>query len=96
VPNGADVTGEWNNSRYEDISYCCSSANVIRVKESSTMRWAGCVARMGEWRGVCKMLVVKPEEKRPLVRPRRRWEDNIAIVRCVTSFTVLPHGTKIP
>jgi len=41
------------------------------------MRWAGHVARMGEDRGVHRVLVGKPEEKRPLGRPRRRWEDNI-------------------
>ena len=41
------------------------------------MRWAGHVARMGEKRGVYKILVGKPETKRPLGRPRRRWEDNI-------------------
>jgi len=41
------------------------------------MRWAGLVARMGERRGVYRVLVGKPEGKRPLGRPRRRWEDNI-------------------
>ena len=41
------------------------------------MRWAGHVARMGERRGVYRVLVGKPEGKRPLGRPRRRWEDNI-------------------
>ena len=41
------------------------------------MRWVGHVARMGEWRGVYSVLVGKPEGKRPLGRPRRRWEDNI-------------------
>jgi len=43
------------------------------------MRWAGYVARMGERRGVNRILVGKPEGKRPLGRPRRRWEDNIKI-----------------
>ena len=41
------------------------------------MRWAGHVARIGEWRGVYRVLVRKPEGKRPLGRPRRRWEENI-------------------
>jgi len=45
--------------------------------KSRRMRWAGHVARMGERRGVYRILVGKPEEKRPLGRPRRRWEDNI-------------------
>jgi hypothetical protein len=50
------------------------------------MRWAGHVARKGEKRVVYRVLVGKPERKRPLGRPRRRWEDNIKMdlqeVRC--------------
>ena len=49
----------------------------MRVVKSSRMRWAGRVARMGEDRGVHRVLVGKPEGKRPLGRPRRIWEDNI-------------------
>jgi len=49
----------------------------VRVIKSRRMRWAGHVARMGARRGVFKVLVGKPEGKRPLGRPRRRWEDNI-------------------
>ena len=49
----------------------------MRVIKSRRMRWAGHVARMGEERGVCKVLVWKPEGRSPLGRPRRRWEDNI-------------------
>ena len=49
----------------------------MRVIKSRRMRWAGQVARMGEGSGVYRVLVVKPEGKRPLGRPRRRWEDNI-------------------
>ena len=49
----------------------------MRVVKSIRMRWAGHVARMGEDRGVLRVLVEKPEGKRPLGRPRRRWEDNI-------------------
>ena len=49
----------------------------LRVIKSRRMRWAGHVARMGEERGVYRILVGKPEEKRPLGRPRRRWVDNI-------------------
>ena len=49
----------------------------MRVIKSRRMRWAGRVARMEEGRSVHKVLVVKPERKRPLGRPRRRWEDNI-------------------
>ena len=49
----------------------------MRVVKSRRMRWPGHVARMGEGRGVHRVLVGKPEGKRPLGRPRRRWEDNI-------------------
>jgi len=49
----------------------------VPVVKSRRMRWAGHVARMGHWRGVYRVLVGKPEGKRPLGRPRRRWEDNI-------------------
>jgi hypothetical protein len=51
--------------------------NIVRVVKSRRMRWAGHVARMGEERGMHRVLVGKPEGKRPLGRPRRRWEDNI-------------------
>jgi hypothetical protein len=54
-----------------------SSPNIIRVIKSRRQRWAGHVARMGERRGAYRALVGKPEGSRPLVRPRRRWEDNI-------------------
>jgi hypothetical protein len=47
--------------------------------KSRTMRWAGHVARMGETRNAYRILVGKPEGKRPLRRPRRRWVDNIKI-----------------
>ena len=49
----------------------------MRVIKTRIMRWAGHVARMGEGRGVYRVLVGKPEGKRPLGRPRRRWEDNV-------------------
>jgi hypothetical protein len=54
--------------------YC--SPNIVRVIKSRRMRWAGHVARMGERRGVYRVLVGKTEGKRPLGRPRRRWENN--------------------
>jgi len=53
------------------------SPNIFRVIKSRRMRWAGHVARMGERRGVYRVLAGKPEGKRPLGRPRHRWEDNI-------------------
>ena len=54
-----------------------SSPNIVRVIKSKRMRWAGHVARMGKERGVCRVLVGKPEGRRPLGRPRHRWVDNI-------------------
>jgi hypothetical protein len=53
------------------------SSNIIRVIKLSRLRWAGHVALMGERRGPYRALVGKPEGRRPLGRPRRRWEDNI-------------------
>jgi hypothetical protein len=57
-----------------------SSPNIIRKIKSRRMRWSGDVARMGERRNAYRILVGKPEGKRPLGRPRRRWVDNIKIV----------------
>ena len=61
----------------EELSDLYSLPNIVRVVKSRRMRWAGHVARMGEGRGVHRVLVGKPERKIPLGRPRRRWEDNI-------------------
>ena len=58
-----------------------SSPNIVRVIKSRKMRWAGHVACMGEERGVCRVLVGKPQGRRPLGRPRRRWLDNIRMDR---------------
>jgi hypothetical protein len=57
--------------------HICVRLNIVRVVKSRRMRWAGHVARMGQGRVVHRVLVGKPEGKRPLGRPRRRWEDNI-------------------
>ena len=61
----------------EELNDLYSSPNIVWVIKSRRMRWAGHVARMGEERGVCWVLVGKPEGKRPLRSPRRRWVDNI-------------------
>jgi hypothetical protein len=69
--------GPWRKSHNYELHNLYSSPNVVRVIKSRRMRWAGHVARMGEGRGVYRVLVGKPEGNRPLGRPRRRWEDNI-------------------
>jgi hypothetical protein len=76
-PKRDEGTGEWRNLRNEELNDLYSSPNIVRVLKSRRMRWAGHVARMGERRGVYRVLVRKPEGKIPLGRPRRRWEDNI-------------------
>ena len=73
------VTGEWRKLHNKELNDLYSSPNIVRVIKSRRMRWAGHVTRMEEERGVHKVLVGKPEGKRPLGRPRRRWEDNIKI-----------------
>jgi hypothetical protein len=75
-PKRDEVTREWRKLHSEELNDLYSSPNIVRMIKSRRMRWAGNVARMGERRGVCRVLVGKPEEKRPLGRPRRRWEDN--------------------
>jgi hypothetical protein len=61
----------------EDMNDLYSLPNIVRVVKLRRMRWAGHVARIGEDRGVHRVLVGKPDGKRPLGRPRRRWEGNI-------------------
>ena len=61
----------------EELNDLYSSPSIVRVIKSRIMRWAGHVARMGEERGMYRVLVGKPEGRRPLGRPRRRWADNI-------------------
>ena len=67
-----EVTGEWRKLHNEELNDLYSSPNIFRVIKSRRMRWAGRVARMGEERGVYRVLVGKPEGKRPLGKPRRR------------------------
>jgi hypothetical protein len=76
-PKRGEVTVERRKLHNEELNDLYSLPNIVRVVKSRRMRWAGHVARMGEVRGVNRVLVGKPEGKRPLGRPRRRWEDNI-------------------
>jgi hypothetical protein len=72
-----EVTGEWRKLQNKELYNLYSSPDIIMQVKSRGMRWAGHMARMGEERKVYKVLVGKPEGKRPLGRPRRRWEDGI-------------------
>jgi hypothetical protein len=72
-----EVTVEWRKLHNEELNGLYCSPNIIRLIKSRRMRWAWHVARMGERRGVYRVLVVRTEGKRPLGRPRCRWEDNI-------------------
>jgi hypothetical protein len=67
----------WRKLNNDELHDLYSSPNIVRVIKSSGIRWAGHVASMGEGRGDYRVLVGRPEGKRPLGRPRRRWEDNI-------------------
>jgi hypothetical protein len=71
-PKRNEVTGEWRKLHNEELSDLYSLPNIARVVKSRIMRWAGHVARMGEGRGVHRVLVGKPEGKKPLGRPRPR------------------------
>jgi hypothetical protein len=72
-----EVTGGWRKLHNEELHGLYSSPSIVRVIKARRMRWAGHVARMGEVRDAYNILVGWPEGRRPLGRPRRRWEDNI-------------------
>ena len=76
-PRRDEVTGKWGRLHNEELNDLYSSPNIARVIKSRKMRWARCMARMGEERGVYRVLVGKAEGRRPLGRPRRRWVDDI-------------------
>jgi hypothetical protein len=76
-PKRYGVTGGWRKLHNEELHNLYSSPSIIRIIKSRRMRWAGRVVRMGEKRNVYRLLVGKPEGKRPLGGPRRRWIDNI-------------------
>jgi hypothetical protein len=76
-PRRDEVTGEWRKLHNEELNDLYFSPNIFQVIKSTRMRWVEHVAHMGKRRGVYRVLVGKPEGKRPLGRPRHRWEDNI-------------------
>jgi len=76
-PRRDEVTGEWRRLHNEKLNDLYSSPNIVQVIKSRIIRWAAHVACMGEERGVYRVLVGKPEGRRPLGRPRHRWVDNI-------------------
>ena len=76
-PRRDEVTGDWRRLHNEELNDLNSSPNIVRVITSRRMRWAGHVARMGEETGMYRILLGKPDGRRPLGRPRRRWVDNI-------------------
>jgi len=76
-PKRDEVTGEWRKLHNEELNDLYSSRNIFRVIKWRRIRWAGHVARMGEGRGLYRVLMGKLEGKRPLGRPRRRWKKNI-------------------
>jgi hypothetical protein len=98
-PKRDEVTGEWRKLHNGELYNLYLSPDIIRRIKSRRMRWAGHVARMGEGRNVYGVLVGKPEGKRPLGRPRRRWEDGIKMDlrefgwRVWSGFTLLRIGT---
>jgi hypothetical protein len=71
--------GSWRKLHNNELHDLYSSPNIVRVIKLRRIRWAGHVASMGEGRGAYRVFVGRPEGKRPLGRPRRRWEDNIKI-----------------
>jgi hypothetical protein len=76
-PKRDEVTREWRKLHNEELNDLYPLPNIVRVAKSIRMRWVGHVARIGEGRGVHRVLVGKPEGKRPFGRPRHRWEEDI-------------------
>jgi len=76
-PKRDEVTGEWRKLHSQELNDLYCSLNIVRMIKSKRVRWAGHVARMGDRRGIFRVLVGKPEGKRPLEGPRRRWENYI-------------------
>jgi PAS domain-containing protein len=76
-PKRDEVSGEWRKLHNEELHDLYSSLTIIRIIKSRRMRWAGHVARMGEKMNAYRLLVRKPDGRRPLRRPRHRWVDHV-------------------
>jgi hypothetical protein len=76
-PKRDEVTGKLRKLHNEELNDLYCSPNIVLVIKARRMRWTGHVAHMGKERGVYRVLVGKPEIKRPLGRPRHRWKDNV-------------------
>ena len=76
-PKRDEVTGDWRKLHNDELNDLYSSPSIVRMIKWRIMIWAGHVARIGERRGVYRVLMGKAERKRPLGRPGRKWEDNI-------------------
>jgi len=74
-PKRDEMSGEWRKLHDEELNDLYSLLNIVQVVKSRRTRWAGHVVHIGEDRGVHRVLVGKPEGKRPLGRPRHRWDD---------------------
>jgi hypothetical protein len=76
-PKRDEMVGGWRELHNEELHNMYTLLSIIRMIKSRRMRWGGHIARVGKKRNACRVLVGKPEGKRPLRRPRCRWEDNI-------------------
>ena len=76
-PKRDGVTREWRKLHNGELNDLYFSANIVRMIKPSRMRWAGHVARLGNWSGTYRVFVAIREGRRPLGRPRHRWEDTI-------------------
>jgi hypothetical protein len=85
-PKRDEVTGGWRKLHNEELHGLYSSLSIVRVIKARRIKWAGHVARMGEGKGACNILVGRSEGRRPLGRPRRIWEDNIKMDLRETGF----------
>jgi hypothetical protein len=86
-PKRDEMTGGWRKLHNEELRDLYSSPSIIRIIKLRRMRWKGHVARMGEKRNVYRLLVGKPEGKRPLRRPRHRFFNPLLFASCTNTFS---------